>query len=286
MRLEQYVRTQWNTRLAKLEEQIRRAAEKPDADAIHDLRVATRRLSQVLIVFPELFANKDREEFRRKLKKLFRQAGEVRNLDVGLDLISRLGHPETAAAEQAMIPVRAHELARLEWKIARFDQRDWINWARENLIPTTSTGTALQSARTLLPQVSDAFFESGAAAVGASAKKMHQFRIAAKRFRYTLELFAELYPRDIKQKIDQIRAFQDVLGVMNDFATTREVVLHLKAGPELAEALEQGRRAKSAEFDESWGTFSQGETEVAWRQYFARPAVRVPPRKKAVRAAS
>ena len=39
----------------KLERQVRRAARKPDQDAMHDLRVAIRRLSQCLEEFHQFF---------------------------------------------------------------------------------------------------------------------------------------------------------------------------------------------------------------------------------------
>lgn len=44
----------------------------------------------------------------------------------------------------------------------------------------------------------------------------HEMRIAAKRLRYTMEIFRELYPDNVKNPITQIKRLQDILGDMHD----------------------------------------------------------------------
>ncbi len=44
----------------------------------------------------------------------------------------------------------------------------------------------------------------------------HEMRIAAKRLRYTMEIFRELYPDGLKKPIQEIKKLQDLLGDMHD----------------------------------------------------------------------
>lgn len=45
---------------------------------------------------------------------------------------------------------------------------------------------------------------------------LHNLRIAAKRLRYTLELFAGVFGEDGKRQIDRVKAIQETLGNLHD----------------------------------------------------------------------
>ncbi|MCW4025013.1 MAG: YfcE family phosphodiesterase [Candidatus Bathyarchaeota archaeon] len=47
-------------------------------------------------------------------------------------------------------------------------------------------------------------------------KKHHQMRIAAKKLRYTMEFFAPLYQNQLKEQIETIKKYQDLLGEKHD----------------------------------------------------------------------
>ena len=47
--------------------------------------------------------------------------------------------------------------------------------------------------------------------------KHHELRIAAKRLRYTMEIFAPLYRGGLKEQIELMKKFQDVVGEMHDY---------------------------------------------------------------------
>ena len=60
-----------------------------DVDAIHDMRVASRRLQQVLdLLFPKPRSAEFRQ-LRRKIRRCRRALGDVRNCDVLLEIVSR-----------------------------------------------------------------------------------------------------------------------------------------------------------------------------------------------------
>src|SRR5271169_4840574 len=77
--------------LERLAFQINGAVHSPRAGAIHDLRVAIRRFSQVLSSCKGCFPPRPVRKMRRRLKLIMTQAGEVRDIDVALQLVAAAG---------------------------------------------------------------------------------------------------------------------------------------------------------------------------------------------------
>lgn len=82
--------------LDQLAHHIRRAAARPTPAAVHDLRVATRRTTAALALFPEAIPNA--KKLRRQLKSIRRLAALVRDRDVTRALLLRHGLPPTDPA--------------------------------------------------------------------------------------------------------------------------------------------------------------------------------------------
>jgi CHAD domain-containing protein len=173
------------------------------------------------------------------------------------------------AAAQQLRERRGEALVALEAEVRRWLERDWCAKALGRLRSDDSAPRATTAAKALLNRLATAFFQSGSAAVGKSAEEMHRFRIAAKRFRYSLEMFAPLYPAAMKKQIQTVRSFQDVLGEMNDYATTATLVDGSHG--ELLKALDAGRAARAAEFDRAWKAFLKAGVRNSWRRVFAHP---------------
>ncbi len=89
--MEQFVREQTTSRLDRFAFELRRAAKAGDADAIHDLRVSIRRLSQCLRIFEQFFAAKEVRKIRRRLSAVMDRAAEVRNRDIARELLKKAG---------------------------------------------------------------------------------------------------------------------------------------------------------------------------------------------------
>lgn len=61
--------------------------------------------------------------------------------------------------------------------------------------------------------------------------ELHQMRIAAKRLRYTMELFAPFYSTDFKDALEQIKAIQEHLGNIHDAdVLVPQLQAHLQQG--------------------------------------------------------
>jgi hypothetical protein len=55
--------------------------------------------------------------------------------------------------------------------------------------------------------------------------ELHDMRIAAKRLRYTLELFRVCYPPSVEAAIEQVKEIQELLGQIHDADVLREVII-------------------------------------------------------------
>lgn len=79
--------------LRRFREEAKRTARQPDADAVHDLRVSIRRLTQCLRTFSQFLPGRRTRKTRRGLKRLMGLAAEVRNRDITIEFLERAGSP-------------------------------------------------------------------------------------------------------------------------------------------------------------------------------------------------
>ncbi|MFB3778979.1 MAG: CHAD domain-containing protein [Bryobacteraceae bacterium] len=105
--------------------QANRAGMLPSADAVHDLRVSIRRLTQCLRAFRQFFPEAGARKVRQRLKAMLDLASEVRNRDVALDLLRRAAVPSGAP----LLEVLAEERARAEQALLK----ELRLWKRKNI---------------------------------------------------------------------------------------------------------------------------------------------------------
>src|SRR5262249_28912176 len=143
---------------------ISRCIKSRSAEAVHDLRVATRRFAQPLIVFKPCFAAKESKKVRRTLRRILAAAGEVRDYDIAARLVSRF-----VTADQHVL------LGRLEEAHRKADQnlavllkrRPDTKWRGRLLVSARLGQSAFCSnqiwdvARRLLPRLAKDFVERG-----------------------------------------------------------------------------------------------------------------------------
>jgi CHAD domain-containing protein len=93
-----YVRQQTAILLRRLAYEVNRAAKNADDEAIHDLRVAIRRLSRCLQLFSQFYPGRSAKKVRRRLSDLMDAAGEVRDCDIAAKLLEQAGVKREAPA--------------------------------------------------------------------------------------------------------------------------------------------------------------------------------------------
>ena len=96
----------WQRLVRVLGHELNKAAKHPDADAMHDIRVAIRRLRQCLDVFAPLWGSRTSKSISKRVRGLLKAAGEVRNLDIAIDLLKKA---RLAPPRNGLPGVKAHE---------------------------------------------------------------------------------------------------------------------------------------------------------------------------------
>ena len=131
------------------------------------------------------------------------------------------------------------------------------------------SGTAAESARAALPKAAQKYFEAGRNAADGkrSPKELHKFRIATKKFRYTLELFRPVYGPSLERYIDGLRDLQSILGKLNDHHTLKPL---LKGDKALKVKLQHAMEKHLNQFHERWKTFDTEGESKRWKAYFGR----------------
>jgi CHAD domain-containing protein len=105
----------------KLAKQIRRAAKHPEEEAIHDLRVATRRYSQCVREFQQFFPKRRTKRILKRLGRLMDMAAELRNRDIAVQLIG-------ASAKElsgSLLVEREQFRRKLARRLAQWSSRDF-----------------------------------------------------------------------------------------------------------------------------------------------------------------
>lgn len=82
----EYAALQAAARLDRVAYQMGAARKSKSPETVHELRVSIRRFMSCLKVYPQFFPAKESKKIRKRLKKVMKAAGEVRDRDIALTL--------------------------------------------------------------------------------------------------------------------------------------------------------------------------------------------------------
>jgi CHAD domain-containing protein len=128
--------------------------------------------------------------------------------------------------------------------------------------------TAAANAARVLPPLVEEYFKAGRKAAGGkrSPKQLHKFRIATKRFRYTLEQFRPVYGAVLERRLDPVRDLQSVLGRLHDF---QAIGAMLPSHDPLQARLTRSFKKKLREFHGQWTAFDAAGQLERWQKFLA-----------------
>ncbi len=214
-----------------------------DPDALHDMRVAARRMRAALALFsPALPARADR--LRQELRWIGGVLGEVRDKDIQLErLVSWAdGAEETEVAALRMLSVvleKRRERARIRL-LRALDSRRYVLLV-QRITSMLQRGPLLRSmnsrtpALALLPEmiaVHHARVIKLGERIGArsSPQMYHRLRIRCKRLRYAVEFSREVYGAPAADFAEVMVSLQDLLGAHQDAYVAVASLEHLLLG--------------------------------------------------------
>ncbi|WP_312166362.1 CHAD domain-containing protein [Phenylobacterium sp.] len=216
--------------------------EADSVEAVHQLRVAVRRLRSAISTFNAVTDDDHAEAIKTELKWLAGACNEARDLDVFAESAAALVDPtlDLAALAPALEAARARAHAKACAAVASGRFRDlvldttaWVEtgaWLtlggkasakRRDLPAEKFAAKALDRRRKALMKLAEDL-------KGADDETRHQARIAAKKLRYAAEPFAPLFDADSRSFIRAVKGLQEELGALNDVAVAAELIGRLR----------------------------------------------------------
>lgn len=191
--------------------------EKKRPEALHDFRVAVRRLRTQLSLHRELLGRAAAKKTRRRLRELFRETSQARDLEALLERLRALGGegPDWAAAERSLkLESRAalKEAARRPPERLRKLAAGLEDGLRETRPGAGDWASALAAAAA---RARSRFEAALAAARSLDEASVHEARKAGKSLRYALEPAAAFDPR-ARREAAALKSLQDLVGACRD----------------------------------------------------------------------
>lgn len=221
-----------------------------DPEAVHDLRVACRRLrSAFRLIGPQLVGSSV-VPCQEGLRACAQQLGAVRNYEVQLDLA--MGYKNSAPSDQAL---QIEPLVN-SWAAGHNQARQFLSayiegeeFARlisqlQELVNSQSRIPAPMKQRHLVYKMAPHYLRSAAQKVlaydrvlsRASLEELHLLRIECKRLRYSLEFFNDLLAGDSTLVLARLIDAQTQLGTLHDWyvslAALDSAFIHEQGSPE------------------------------------------------------
>jgi CHAD domain-containing protein len=222
-----------------------------DPEALHQMRVGMRRLRTAVSRFG-LALDLSKSVSDKNIGKIARRLGTLRDLDVLKEALENTYRPNLPHKEQKSLQTAFDALAKqredaLEGVQATFKDEQYKSFKQgmdewlENpsYLPVASLPMQFLLPDLLLPEVSSLLLDPGWL-VGTQAEKaefvilkkleaekiekelaingemLHTLRKQAKRVRYQMELFTELYSESYSVYVAEVKNIQDILGSIQD----------------------------------------------------------------------
>jgi CHAD domain-containing protein len=200
---------------------------------IHDIRVTSRRIRTCLTIFEEYFPPKKFKTWSKVIKGITNAYGVVRDLDVQIELLDRIytkvndpkiksglrrirlrlkqqrGKRQAETTNVTQVVIESPTLAELK------------EWCEKNMNAAAEADQHTPALyqlgyKNIQHHLDEFLFFEVFIFDPARVKELHQMRIAAKRLRYSLEVFSQLYKYKSDFALDIARQSQEYLGQIHD----------------------------------------------------------------------
>jgi CHAD domain-containing protein len=219
-----------------------------DIEHIHRMRVASRRLRAALPLFASCFPEKKYQQWMEEIRKVTRALGEARDTDVQIAFLTKLVKKRDARkhaddsdnalsirlpGDMETILLSQLQKKRIKLQIAVVSSLDKLENSRvidEMRIFFHNQETQAKSTRKkpspygIVPVAASRIarrltkllsYETWVHNPDAIAEH-HALRIAAKKLRYTMEVYGPLYRRGLKKPLSRVKKIQEILGDLHD----------------------------------------------------------------------
>jgi CHAD domain-containing protein len=237
----------------------REVMEDDDPEAIHKMRVTTRRAQASL----DLLATQlDIDSVKKRLRQWRRELSRVRNYDVFLKLLEkeaaavRAGNRQPFELVRAVLQQRRADTAGKvrdylrDKRVIRLATRVGLRLPEDTLIPTNGQANAANITEACKPspasestliidevqlashtadrldqRVAEFLALAAQSHPATEAAELHELRIAAKRVRYLFEIIAEMGYGDATRALAWLRTLQDRIGDWHDLESLEQEII-------------------------------------------------------------
>jgi CHAD domain-containing protein len=293
------------TRLKRMRREIESVRSGRKREAIHDLRVASRRLRTALVIFEPCLGRPSRR-WQRQVRAVTRGLGRARDLEVQIEflvgfvrrtekrtaklglrrLLTELKGERRVAQGEVAAALGAVEASGVLEEIERAAERVGACGAKRGK-PCAKTGKAdgfvYRYARARVGELLEELCRRSPYLSGTGyAAQQHAMRIAAKRLRYALEVLSPAFGEDFTRGIAAARELQTLLGEVHDgvvwdavvtaFETQdrrRDAALAELAAPGLEELRRDRERARVKVQRRAKGYWRRVGREEVWEKLLA-----------------
>jgi triphosphatase len=248
------------------------AVAKLNAEYLHQVRVALRRLKVILALILEFCPNKELAALRVEVGELCTKLGRAREWDV---FIAYLPDMKGITLSKGVLQSSKRQRRACQEAVQQALQSDRFQrlllrlgaWMNDN---------PLEKSRQPLPRFASAILKrrgDEACRMGRKLERkndparMHKLRIACKKLRYSAESFAPLYDRKLTGNyLAALVKLQDVLGTMNDITIAHHLLDELERDnlTEIRELFARDYLKLRPKFERAWKAF-KFQTEF-WRK--------------------
>ena len=219
--------------ISNLQKAIQGFHKRNNIEDIHDLRVASRRIRVALDIFRQFLPSKKFKGWKRSICKLTKSFGDARDLDVQLNFLKSFYQKNDnpilkPGGRRLILRLNQHREKLQNLLHLTLDELDKGSTLQKMLgvlkTPTTEikmTSTPepslyLLSFDVVNKRLEEFLFYEIYLPYPDHVKELHLMRIAAKRLRYTLEIFSSLYIDHLEKPLEVIKLVQTNLGEIRD----------------------------------------------------------------------
>ena len=213
----------------------------PKPEALHQARVALRRLRSAFSIFEALLIDDVSAQLNDEVRWLAAELGEARNLDVMLEraplgeLHDRLETAQLLAYARVNHVLMSSRVRRLMLNLAQWSASG--TWLAESSNRDIRDQPSRAFASAALDRFRHKVKKHGRDLAAADDEARHKVRREAKKLRYAAEFFTALFDRkrerrQYKHFVGVMEALQEQLGALNDMAAASDVLTALGIGDE------------------------------------------------------